>query len=806
MTLSLRLSFVVALISIFVSQHVQALLKIPLTLVERYGESRVDEPVTSGVPLPEGAYQSVEKLRLVDFNGNEIPCQITPLVRWYRDGSLRWVLLDFQATLPAFSTRPFYLRDDGPTKAIENPIMVTEEGNRIIVVTGSLKFAVRKEGFNLVDEAWLDESGAGDFSAANRIVKPEGFSGPVLWSNAPDLPVYRTYMASADPKTVVTVEEAGPMRVVIKAVGRHMAEKPADGNDKLLDFVIRITAYRGQSMLRVNYAAECKQGKAISNFTPVTRWNVVVPGDLGAPEELTYRFGTSGADVAGGFGNQDRAWLVCESADKWEVGGAAYHYSTSGVREGAAMSIEPPNLGYVDLSGPKHGVMIGVRWFWQNNPKGLFVQRDGSVQAALWPSFVRRTSTITGATNDRQANFFPGMSKTHELMLYFHSAGKVKNVTGVHAMLQDPLFAAAEPSWYCEKTLAFGRIASNNPDLYPEELRWQVKNYDFFFEHNQREMARYRRFNRGLDAFGIFNFGDHINHINANRRDNVGERPDPSDIHWDNNYYGFPHSMIIQFARTGNRDFLEYAEQCSTHLQDMDIMCWHPDPNYVGAPRYSAGLDHVRIYGNGDPVYTSDTYNHYKNQSLFERYCLKGDRRALEVGLASAGFARTHMRHAIGQGRSVGHGIIMLLCAFETTCDTSYLDAARNIVEHTRNFRRTKSGAWQDGIALEGHRYWYEVTGDKKAIETVIGGVDAAEAKRDRAGSILQAYAFAADQTGDEKYRKAMLSAFRGLTTGKHVSMIDFGNNFRNTGYLFWYLAETTPKKAAIPPLKGYAE
>ena len=49
----------------------------------------------------------------------------------------------------------------------------------------------------------------------------------------------------------VTVEESGPMRVVLKAIGRHMAEDAKDSADKCLDYTIRIHAYRGQGLVRV---------------------------------------------------------------------------------------------------------------------------------------------------------------------------------------------------------------------------------------------------------------------------------------------------------------------------------------------------------------------------------------------------------------------------------------------------------------------------------------------------------------------------------------------------------------------------
>jgi len=446
--------------------------------------------------------------------------------------------------------------------------------------------------------------------------------------------------------------------------------------------------------------------------------------------------------------------------------------------------------------------MVGVRWFWENHPKGLFVTADGSVQAALWPSLARRTSTVTGFAGDRKANFFPGMSKTHELVVYFHGTNNLARLPEVYAMLRRPLFAACEPSWYCEQTRGLGRIASGDPALYPADKRWVAANYDFFFEQNRRAILENREFNRGIDAYGMFNFGDTINHVNDDRRDKQGERPDPSDVHWDNNYYRFPHAFIIQFARTGNLDMLDLAEEASTHLQDVDILCWHPNPRFAGAPRYSAGLDHIRNYGSGDPVYASDTYNHYKNQSLFERFWLMGDRRALEIGLLSAGFARTHKTDAISQSRSIGHGIIGLLTAYETTHDPSYLAAAETIVEKTRGFRKSSSGAWIDGIALEGHQAWYELTGDAKAIETVIGGVDAALAKGDLAGALLQSVGFAYGQTGDAKYLEALTRGLIRNARGRRPGAMGFGNNFHSTGEAFWYLTERLPKKEDVPVLK----
>ncbi len=778
-------------------------LNIELTVAERHGINRTAQPVTSGVPLPEGVMDNVTSLRLVDTKGREIPCQITPTVRWWRDRSVRWALLDFQAHVSAYSMRTFYLRDDAPAAAIENPIEVKDSGERLLVTTGPLRFAVRKRKFNLIDEAWIDQSGDRDFNDATQVVAPDRMSGPVLWSNHPDLPDYRRYMAANDPDSKVTIEEQGPMRVVIRAEGRHLPDDPSGPDDKLLDYVIRIHAYRGKPYVRIFYSAECKQGENIRRFTSVDRWHVVIPGNLG--NDLQYVFGGETAPVIGTFGNHDRAWLVCDSANSYEVGGAAFKNSSLGVLKGQPMLTRARRFGYMNLSGQDKGITIASRWLWQNYPKGLFAYKDGSAHLALWPSFSKRTPTYAA---EPRAHFFPGMSKTHEFVIEFNTGSEdQKKPIELNAMAQAPLFASCAPEWYCEKTRAFGKLASSRPALYPDSVLPVVRAYDHYFEQNRRAMLNARDFVRDTNAYGMFNFGDCINHITANRRATSGERHCPTDIHWDNNYYGYPHSLIVQFARTGSFDFLELAEQASTHLQDVDILCWHPNSDDTGAPRYSAGPDHVRIYGKGnDPVFASPTYNHYKNQSLFERFWLFGDRRALEIGLLSAGYARRHKTSAISQSRSIGHGIVGLLSAYETTLDASYLEAAETIIEETRGFTRSKHGAWIDGIALEGHRAWYEITGDKKAIETVLGGADAAIKKGDRAGAILHAFAFAYGQTGDAKYKEMFLSGLKNNARGRKASMMKFGNAFRSAGYGFWYLTESLPPKEQVPVLEWKKE
>ncbi len=66
-----------------------------------------DWPVTCGVPFPRGMIASTDGLRVEDARGRAVPCQFEITATWLADQSIRWLLLNFNAS-PAgeYSWRP----------------------------------------------------------------------------------------------------------------------------------------------------------------------------------------------------------------------------------------------------------------------------------------------------------------------------------------------------------------------------------------------------------------------------------------------------------------------------------------------------------------------------------------------------------------------------------------------------------------------------------------------------------------------------------------------------------------------------
>src|SRR5262245_56207335 len=61
------------------------------------GRALAAEPITAGFPFPSGWLRDPDHIRMRDDGGVPVPVQALATERW-TDGSVRWALLDFQAT------------------------------------------------------------------------------------------------------------------------------------------------------------------------------------------------------------------------------------------------------------------------------------------------------------------------------------------------------------------------------------------------------------------------------------------------------------------------------------------------------------------------------------------------------------------------------------------------------------------------------------------------------------------------------------------------------------------------------------
>lgn len=183
-------------------------------------------PVTAGVPFPEGALGSDQQLRLADGT----PLQTRVLERW-KDGSLKWVLLDFQTAKPAATLE---YGTEVSRKPVVAPVKVAEDRDSVAVDTGKVKFTVNKHKFGLMDSVWLD---------GEQIISPQKPAG--FYLTGPDGTVYTSLAAPEE----VVVEESGPVRAVVRISGQHQSE----GGRKFFAYSVRLHAWAGQPFIRVQH-------------------------------------------------------------------------------------------------------------------------------------------------------------------------------------------------------------------------------------------------------------------------------------------------------------------------------------------------------------------------------------------------------------------------------------------------------------------------------------------------------------------------------------------------------------------------
>jgi hypothetical protein len=220
---------------------------LPLTVAEPVGVARQQWPVTSGIPFAEGALRDDRAVALYDAQGRELPLQTETLARW-PDGSVRWLLLDFQIDLAAAEKKPLTLRHgrDVRRAAVERPVEAASNPDGLIVIkTGPLRLEYAPKMFMPQGAAWLTAA-AGGALPEERVTINCGSDG-VRLVDAHN----RSYVGhgSAAHPAKLALEQAGPVRACLRAEGWHRG--PDDS--RMFRYVARMHAWRGQPYVRIFY-------------------------------------------------------------------------------------------------------------------------------------------------------------------------------------------------------------------------------------------------------------------------------------------------------------------------------------------------------------------------------------------------------------------------------------------------------------------------------------------------------------------------------------------------------------------------
>jgi len=253
---------------------------VELTVQEAAGIPRRGEPISGGVPLPKGLFGQDQPFSLVRDDGTEIPCQVSPLVV-EKDGTLRWVLLDFRDDVGDGTTNRYTLR---ASKAKARPavrLKVTDDERNVRVNTGEITLDVSKtEHFGLLQAVTADGRPVitGGTVSYVQMQDRNGWDDPSKW---------QPQRFVAGPPDSVKLQYAGPLRATIEVAGRFHGDPLGAG------YKAWITAWAGSSRVWVKYKlcnSNSETYTAILAGRSAIELELASPPDdvlLGAKEPLT---------------------------------------------------------------------------------------------------------------------------------------------------------------------------------------------------------------------------------------------------------------------------------------------------------------------------------------------------------------------------------------------------------------------------------------------------------------------------------------------------------------------------------------
>ena len=646
---------------------------IEIRVLEGEGIARQGWPLTRGVPLPVGAVKGVEGLWVEDGEGEVVPGQFRALGRW-PDGSVKWVLVDFQGEVGAGREAVYFLQSGEGQESIAGVggIEIVEEEDRIEVCTGPLRFGIGKQAFALFDGVEIGNRQAGAFVAEMEVMARGGGDAWAKISESEFVgeTTRRVYgmggecLASAGAEEYsVEIEEAGLLRTVICCKGAYESTAPMHHyvGYRPLRFVTRVYAYAGQTHVRVVHSI-------IMTCNP----REVEVEALGLRVPLLTAGGgvcrIEAGRVLQGALVPERYTLLSQRSDHHfqleEFEGVERQVRAEGERAG----------GWVCAENEVAGVGVALRYMAEEYPKALGVGSKG-VDVFFWRdpegeklSLKRYGEEVAWHEGEGVYADGTGTAKSSEFFVDFFRAGAADSdkLRGVLA----PPQISVDPEWVAASG-AVGGLATGAG--FPKADRMLTG----FVEWMSGHIERYR-------WKGFFDWGD----VMATWEEAAGGWRFKGRWGWCNSEWDPRHAVWLQYLRTGGGSYYELGEAMTRHSLDVDTCHYHPFRPYMVGGCFRHSMDHF-----GDETCASHTFI----DNWIDYYYISGDLRALQV-LREAGefFLRYRWsedpRYSFSL-RSIGNTLRGLVYLYELTGEQRFLRRAEEVYEVIAR-GQNEDGSW----------------------------------------------------------------------------------------------------------------
>ncbi len=654
---------------------------IPIGVEEAAGLERKGWPVRVGVPFPQGKVKKGTRLIVYSPEGKPVVTQ-THLMGTWPDGSVRWVLVEFQADVPAnghvfYQVKPI---DGGPDWGV----LAAGQGDAIKIDAGEggLRMNIPTRG----DGALFGMCGKDD----------------IWWSTETDRYKFKLVGEEAG----ITIEENGPVRAVVKAVGWYFAEGKAR---PIARGELRAEFFRGQKNWKLHhtftYAGNPWQDKLAS-----TGIRFQLPA---------FKNGTAHLDLDGKVTTGKRLSLYQGSEN------------TASIREaGKTKASGKRSTGAAALGAGNQKTAIYHRNLWQLYPKQVDANAaEGTFTFSYWPEKAgahdwrpREDGWIPSSSSPQALAV--GVSRTHEFVI---DPSGAMPLTQFDAVYNEPVIAAVPPRYLCS-TRALMHLQPYNPAKASQLENLISETYDSYILNAEAH-----------GWYGEWRYGtvpnvyreDERRWADYGRYANIMNEQDICHVPW------------LAFLRSGDRKYYKFAEANTRHLMEVATIRLNP----VWSQGVGLSRRHHECIWLGGPDWA-----HSMLDPFLEMYHATGYRPAWD---ATVRCASAMAEQRTGSWRYISNPVAALSRLYLETQNPFYKEQAdriwKDLCEPDRN-------RWYDHdhgarMAL----YYSQLNPDCKRIWKEMS--DSKEARKPF--QFLDSLAALYEQTGDTSYATTALKVFR---------------------------------------------
>ncbi|MBI4023588.1 MAG: hypothetical protein HY360_01315 [Verrucomicrobia bacterium] len=526
-------------------------------------------PVTFGVSFPKGARTKIGDLQVVDHRGNAVPCQIVETSRW-GDGSLRWVLVDFQPDL----AQQYFLAKALPAAA-RDAIHIAKHNDGLMVTTGPAQFLFR-QGRGSFESIRLDLNRDGRFTDNEELVSKAGGAFYVIDSKG------RRGVLQAQK---LAVELQGPRHSVVRVEGEYRTEN----GERNAAGIVYFHFYAGLPNVRISH-------KLIVTEETLDLWF----RDIGI--ELPVELGGTTAVASFNDAHDKPMSVHTTNLQPGQQAVMVQHtFPHFGHRE-SRFSIQIDSNGssselvagaacgdWADLSSSRAGLAAQMPAFAEQFPKAFRVSNDKLI-IKLWaseaghdldfrteqiidnyfgrdwiPKDLKNTHLYVGHGDVLAENTARGAAKTHEFWLYPHAGKADEQTFQSFGATRQEIFALADPAWI-GGTGVMGLWHPKDTARFPD-LEKMIDCY--FIEHVFVTQQVFPP--NGYLYYGLFPYGAKGFRFNGKY---YQWYPNLARLSWSGVEYNFRRGMWILAARSGERKWFDYARRYTRLLGNLTFSNW----------------------------------------------------------------------------------------------------------------------------------------------------------------------------------------------------------------------------------------